>query len=372
MRNNVLFTNQLGVFNMKIMHLSIDKINWVEGRNPRFNYGELNELADSIQKQGVIHPGIVEKKDKKYFLISGHRRYKALELLKAKGVEIQFPVEVRENLSETDMLSLMLATNTGKPFEPLEESELFHKLHKIHGLAIGSIAKKIGRSSSYVTQRMQIMQGGQTLKDAVKNKDITPQDAAVIVRKTKSESNPKQRQDKIVEQIKEIKQKDKPAQSENVALAPELVELKPLTSAISEPSPPKQEAPVKTETKSNKQELLFDVGRKATQPEPESKPVEKVDPIAKKIAGKLSKKDKMQLAIDSWDQLPSLLIGLNCDENEIEKRLKEWTPEYMEKSEEIDPDIAFGYFLGRLTMYNDLEQNVETVEELIKLLEKNQ
>ena len=44
-----------------------------------FDPGELNELADSIQKQGLLHPIILRVADEEYVLVAGERRLRAVK-----------------------------------------------------------------------------------------------------------------------------------------------------------------------------------------------------------------------------------------------------------------------------------------------------
>ena len=53
---------------------------------PRKNFdkGELEELADSIKRYGVIQPLVVQKKNDYYEIIAGERRWRAAKLAKIK------------------------------------------------------------------------------------------------------------------------------------------------------------------------------------------------------------------------------------------------------------------------------------------------
>ena len=61
---------------------------------PRKNFdkAELEELADSIKRYGVIQPLVVQKKNDYYEIIAGERRWRAAKLAKLKEV----PVVIKE------------------------------------------------------------------------------------------------------------------------------------------------------------------------------------------------------------------------------------------------------------------------------------
>lgn len=90
------------------MKVALDKISIREERF-REDYGEIEELAVSIQRYGLFHPIIV---DDEFNLIAGERRYKAHVLLRLKEIEVRQikdvsdlerrEIEIEENLKRKD------------------------------------------------------------------------------------------------------------------------------------------------------------------------------------------------------------------------------------------------------------------------------
>ena len=75
-------------------------------RNERDN--EIAELADSIERQGLINPILVYKRDDgKYEVIAGHRRFEAVKRLGLPHIECN----VFEDMSERDVIFAQIAEN---------------------------------------------------------------------------------------------------------------------------------------------------------------------------------------------------------------------------------------------------------------------
>ena len=75
-------------FEEKYDEIPIDKLE----ENPyqpriEINQKELRELANSIKQNGLLQPILVQKIDKRYVIISGHRRVEAHKLLNKKFIK---------------------------------------------------------------------------------------------------------------------------------------------------------------------------------------------------------------------------------------------------------------------------------------------
>lgn len=126
----------------------------VSKTNPRthFDKGKLDELADSILRQGVIVPILVRPKGDRFELVAGERRFKAAGQVKLA----QIPAIVRE-LDDKQTLEIQVIENLQREdLHPLEEAEGYARLIKSHGYDADSLAAKIGKSRSYVYARMKL------------------------------------------------------------------------------------------------------------------------------------------------------------------------------------------------------------------------
>ncbi len=91
----------------KLIDIDVDSIH-PNPYQPRktFPKNALQQLADSMKEVGIIQPVVVFKKDGKYFLIVGERRWRAAQLLRWEKI----PAMVKE-FSEKDVMAEALIEN---------------------------------------------------------------------------------------------------------------------------------------------------------------------------------------------------------------------------------------------------------------------
>ena len=128
----------------------------VPGRfQPRqyFNEQALSELAAAIKAQGIIEPLIVRPMGDGYELIAGERRLRAARLAELDAV----PVIVRE-VDDRAALEMSLVENLlREDLNLVEEGRAFQRLNEEFGLIHDEIAARIGRSRSYVTNIIRLL-----------------------------------------------------------------------------------------------------------------------------------------------------------------------------------------------------------------------
>ena len=129
---------------------------------PRINFDKerLAELTLAIQSQGIIEPLIVRRIDApetdgpRYELIAGERRLRAA---RAAGLET-VPVVVRE-LDDRAALEMSLVENiVREDFNAVEEGLAFFRLGDHFGLTHDEIAARVGKSRSYVSNSIRLLE----------------------------------------------------------------------------------------------------------------------------------------------------------------------------------------------------------------------
>ncbi len=119
-----------------------------------FRGERLLELVESIREHGIIQPLIVRKRDNKYELIAGERRWRAAEQLGLK----EAPVIVRE-AQDQEVLELALIENIQREdLNPIEEAVAYQRLAKEFGLKQDDIAQKVGKSRAAVANSMRLLE----------------------------------------------------------------------------------------------------------------------------------------------------------------------------------------------------------------------
>jgi ParB family chromosome partitioning protein len=124
-----------------------------------FDQTKLQELADSIKSAGVLQPVLVRKgftieAESKHFyeLAAGERRWRAAKLA---GLET-LPCVIRE-IDDATMLRITTIENLQREdIHPLDEAEGYARLIEKAGYDVELLAKEVGRSPSYVYQRLKL------------------------------------------------------------------------------------------------------------------------------------------------------------------------------------------------------------------------
>ena len=122
-----------------------------------FQLEELNELADSIQQNGLLQPLMVRPAPSgpdHWELVAGERRFRAVSKL---GWE-EVPAIVRE-VDDQTLLVLSLVENLQREaLGPLEEAEGYKVLTDSFGLSQGEIARAVGKDRSTVANTLRLLQ----------------------------------------------------------------------------------------------------------------------------------------------------------------------------------------------------------------------
>ena len=154
---------ELTTDNDKIVEIPLEEIK----KNPYqprtyFNEEKLNELKESIEKNGLLQPIIVKKAVKGYYIIAGERRYRAFELLGRKEI----PAIIKEMTDEEMMVFAVLENLQREDLSALEESESYKNLMDKMSLTQEELAKKLGKSRPYIANSLRLLK----LPTEIKNK----------------------------------------------------------------------------------------------------------------------------------------------------------------------------------------------------------
>lgn len=114
----------------------------------------LEELADSIQEQGIIQPLIVRKTDQgKYEIIAGERRWRAAKIAGLTDV----PVIIRK-IEDNVALAVSLIENIQREnLNPVEEAIAFARFRDEFLMRHDQIAKMVGRSRTAITNALRLL-----------------------------------------------------------------------------------------------------------------------------------------------------------------------------------------------------------------------
>lgn len=149
-------------------------------RNPRkvFDEGKLDELAESIQKQGLLQPVLVRPVEGGYELVHGERRYRAVK--KTEGDSIR--AEVRD-LTDREALEISVTENLQREdVSPLAEAESYRSLIDEFDLTQEEVADRVGKSRSHIANCLKLLDLPERLQQDVLHKTLSPWQARELNR----------------------------------------------------------------------------------------------------------------------------------------------------------------------------------------------
>lgn len=141
-----------------------------------FNEEALKELAESIREHGVIQPIIVKKSIKDYEIVAGERRYRASRLAGKETI----PCIVRDFTDEQMMEIAVLENLQRENLNSIEEAMAYESLMKNLNLTQEQVAKRVGKSRSYITNILGLLALPTEVKDLVKTGKISMSHARTL------------------------------------------------------------------------------------------------------------------------------------------------------------------------------------------------
>lgn len=114
---------------------------------------EIQELANSIKKDGVLQPVLLRPDKSKagsYQLIFGHRRLVASKMAGLTDI----PANIRE-VADADILEIQITENLQrKDVHPMDEAKAFLAFQTKSGCDVAELAAKFAKSERYIAHRL--------------------------------------------------------------------------------------------------------------------------------------------------------------------------------------------------------------------------
>ena len=145
-----------------------------------FDEENLQDLTNSIKERGVIQPIIVRKSNSdnsKYEIIAGERRWLAAR----KAGLHDIPVIVTE-ADDLRSLEFAIVENVQRhDLNPLEEAQGYKRLIDEFSYDQDKVSKFIGKSRSYITNSLRLLNLPADVLNYVEQKKISPGHAKILV-----------------------------------------------------------------------------------------------------------------------------------------------------------------------------------------------
>ena len=132
----------------------------------RMDDGPLEELARSIQSNGVIQPIVVRRVGERFQIIAGERRWRAAK----KAGLLKVPIAVRSVSSgdERHLLEMALIENIQREnLNPIDEALAYRRLHDDFHLTQEEVAAAVGKDRASIANVVRLLKLGAEVRAEV-------------------------------------------------------------------------------------------------------------------------------------------------------------------------------------------------------------
>lgn len=146
---------------------------------PRRQFSEesINELAQTLNKEGLLQPIVVRQKAEKYEIIAGERRFRAAQALGWETIPA-----IINNMSDDQAASLALIENLQREdLNPIDEAQAYSNLMQLNNLTQVELAKEVGKSQSYVANKLRLLKLTPKVQSYLASKQITARHGRALV-----------------------------------------------------------------------------------------------------------------------------------------------------------------------------------------------
>ena len=183
--NKEIFSNDINE-NKGLLLLPIEKI-FRDETQPRkqFNKEKLDELAQSIKKNGLIQPLIVIKKNiDTFLLVAGERRWRAAQSTDLKVL----PALLLPDDLDKDEISL-IENIQREDLKVSEEAKAYQHLIEKNNYTHEELSKIVGKSRSHITNLLRILELDEFFFDLLNKGKISMGHARALIGKNPDEFN---------------------------------------------------------------------------------------------------------------------------------------------------------------------------------------
>lgn len=188
-------------YSPRIRMVSVDLIE-PSPHQARMELGNMQELMNSIKEKGILEPVLVRRKNDRYEIIAGERRFIA-----AKNIRMNEIPCIEMNVSDNEAMELALIENMQrKDLDVFEEADGLKVLIDLYGYSHEQVSKKIGKARSTVTEIINIGRIPKEIRKLCDDYGIKSRSTVIEIAKQKS----KEDMQRLVMEIKnrELKRED--------------------------------------------------------------------------------------------------------------------------------------------------------------------
>ncbi len=163
----------------RLLEVKLDKIvNDEDQPRKKFDQAELESLAGSIKRHGVLQPIVLIKKGQKYQIVAGERRFRASQIAGKETV----PAVVR-TLSDQNKLELSLIENVQRQdLNVIEIATAYLKLKEQFNMTLRQISDSIdGKSPAAISNTMRLLKLPRFVIEALMEEKVTEGQVRMLI-----------------------------------------------------------------------------------------------------------------------------------------------------------------------------------------------
>jgi len=135
-----------------------------------FDEAGIDELAATIAEHGLLQPIVLrEYEPKKYEIIAGERRFRAITSLHWADAPA-----IIQKMDDGETASMALIENLQRQdLTVIEEATAYQELMKLNSLTQAVLAKELGKSQSFVANKLRLLKLAQPVQTALLKRQIS-------------------------------------------------------------------------------------------------------------------------------------------------------------------------------------------------------
>ncbi|WP_436855498.1 ParB/RepB/Spo0J family partition protein [Staphylococcus caeli] len=143
-----------------------------------FEPNKIKELAESIAEHGLLQPIVVRPIEEDMFeIIAGERRFRALQSLSKTHADV-----IIRHLDDEETAVVALIENIQREnLSVVEEAEAYKKLLDIGGTTQSELAKSVGKSQSFIANKLRLLKLAPKVIERLRENKITERHARAVL-----------------------------------------------------------------------------------------------------------------------------------------------------------------------------------------------
>lgn len=161
----------------KVIQVEVNKIE-PNPYQPRRKFDDIDGLAQSISRNGILQPLTVRRTESGYQLIAGERRLRAAKMLGLESVPC-IPMTITERNSA--MLAL-IENIQRRDLSFFDEAEAIAKLIDFYGMTQEDAAISLGKSQPSIANKLRLLKLDKTVQEKISEYGLTERHARALLR----------------------------------------------------------------------------------------------------------------------------------------------------------------------------------------------